>query len=133
MTTTENVTQLLQQAKQGDAVVQNNLGLLYLNENDTPAQDVDQAWYWFNEAAKQEFEVVARLNLGKMYREGLIQDYTDDMSKAKTGIAKTLFQLRRQALAKGMPLLTVDEINDRVRQIRGGSRDRYPRTTTLPF
>jgi TPR repeat protein len=119
MITIENLNQLLQQAKQGNAQAQNNLGLLYLN-GDNLAQDVEQAWHWFNEAAKQGFEV-ARLNLGKMYREGLIQDYTDDISNAKTDLAKTLFQLRRQALAKGMPLLTVDEINEKVRQIRGGS------------
>ncbi len=120
MKTTENFNQLLQQAKQGEAVAQNALGLLYLNGNNTLTQDVEQAWYWFNEAAKQGFEE-ARLHLGKLYREGLVQDYTDDMSKAKTAIAKKLFQLRRQALAKGMSVLTVDEINDKVRNIRGGS------------
>jgi TPR repeat protein len=114
-----NINQLQEQAKQGNAQAQNHLGLLYLN-GDNITQDFEQAWYWFNEGAKKGFEE-ARLNLGQMYREGLIQDYTDDMSKAKTSIAKTLFQLRRQALAKGMPLLTVDEINDKVRQIRGGS------------
>ena len=114
-----NINQLQQQAKQGNIQAQNHLGLLYLN-GDNITQNFSKAWYWFNEAAKKGFEE-ARLNLGKMYREGVVQDYTDDMSKAKTSLAKTLFKLRRQALAEGMPLLTVDEINDKVRQIRGGS------------
>ena len=52
MMTIEKLEQLLQQAKQGDVQTQNNLGLLYLND-DNLAKDIEQAWYWFNEAAKK--------------------------------------------------------------------------------
>jgi len=55
MITIENINQLLQQAKRGDVQAQNNLGLLYLN-GDNLALDVEQALYWFNEAAKKGFE-----------------------------------------------------------------------------
>jgi TPR repeat protein len=103
MMTIENLEQLLQKAKPGDVRAQNNLGLLYLN-GDNLAKDVEQAWYWFNEAAKKGFEE-AQLNLGKMYQKGIIKDFSDEPENAKTQLAQRLMQLRKEALAEGMPLL----------------------------
>ena len=118
MMTIENIEQLLQQAKQGDVQAQNNLGLLYLNDVNI-AKDIEQAWYWFNEAAKKGFEK-ARLNLGKMYQKGLIKDFSDEPENAKTPLARRLLQLRKEALASGLPLLNSDEINEEVRRRRAG-------------
>lgn len=114
----ENLEQLLQQAKQGDVQAQNNLGLLYLN-GDHLAQDVEQAWYWFNEAAKKGFEE-AQLNLGQMYQQGLIRDFSDEPENATTPLAQRLMQLRKEALANGMPLLNSDEVNEEVKRRRVG-------------
>jgi TPR repeat protein len=80
---------------------------------------IEQAWYWFNEAAKKGFEK-ARLNLGQMYQKGLIKDFSDEPEKAKTPLARRLLQLRKEALAKGMPLLNSDEINEEVKKRRAG-------------
>jgi len=113
-----NPEQLLQQAKLGDVQAQNHLGLLYLN-GDSLAKDVEQAWYWFNEAAKNGFEE-ARLNLGQMYQKGLIKDFSDEPENAKTPLARRLMQLRKEALASGIPLLNSDEINEEVRKRRAG-------------
>jgi TPR repeat protein len=118
MITIKSINQLSQQAKQGDVQAQNALGLLYLN-GDNLAEDVEQAWYWFNEAAKKGFEG-ARLNLGKMYQKGLVKDFSDEPEKAKTPLARRLMQLRKEALAEGMPLLNSDEINEEVRKRRVG-------------
>jgi TPR repeat protein len=118
MITIEEVNQLWQQAKQGNAQAQNNLGLLYLN-GELLAQNFEQAGYWFNEAAKKGFDK-ARLNLGKMYQKGLVKDFSDAPEKAKTPLARRLMQLRSEALAKGMPLLNSDEVNEEVRRRRAG-------------
>lgn len=118
MITIEDVNKLWQQARQGDVQAQNNLGLLYLN-GELLAQNFEQAWYWFNEAAKKGFEK-GLLNLGKMYQKGLIKDFSDAPEKAKTPLARRLMQLRAEALAKGMPLLNSDEVNEEVRIRRAG-------------
>lgn len=118
MTTATQIEDLLLNAKQGHVEAQTQLGLSYLTGHGLP-QDLDRACYWFNEAAKQGFEE-ARLNLGKMYREGLVKDFTDDLSQAKTTLARKLFEHRRAALREGMPLLTIDEINEKVHRIRSG-------------
>jgi TPR repeat protein len=118
MMTINNPEQLLQQAKLGDVQAQNNLGLLYLN-GDSLNKDVEQAWYWFNEAAKHGFEE-ARLNLGQMYQKGLIKDFSDEPENAKTPLARRLMQLRKEALVSGIPLLNSDEINEEVRKRRAG-------------
>lgn len=119
MTTAIQLEDLLLAAKQGNIQAQNQVGLFYLT-GESLSQNIDRAWYWFNEAAKRGFEE-ARLNLGKMYRDGLVKDFTDDMSQATTEVAKALYECRRAALREGMPLLTTDdEVNEKVRRIRSG-------------
>jgi TPR repeat protein len=118
MTTTVKIEDLLLEAKQGNVAAQNQLGWSYWKGHGlTP--NIERAWYWFNEAAKQGSEE-ARLNLGQMYREGLVKDFTDDLSRATTKLAKKWFEHRRAALQEGMPLLTIDEINAKVHRLRGG-------------
>ena len=64
-------------AKQGNAVAQNNLGVMYDNGLGVP-QDDKTAVKWFRLAAKQRF-ADAQNNLGFMYRigQGVPQDYMD--------------------------------------------------------
>jgi hypothetical protein len=56
-------------AEQGNAVAQNNLGLLYLNGKGVP-QDDAEAVKWFLKAAQQD-DQKAQFNLGVMYQDGL--------------------------------------------------------------
>ena len=52
-------------AKQGDAVAQNNLGLMYANGDGVPENDAE-AVKWFRKAADQGY-ASAQYNLGLMY------------------------------------------------------------------
>lgn len=62
-----NIEHLLELAKQGDAIAQNNLGIKYIKQ-DTET-DAIKAKYWFLEAAKQG-EECAIANLGRCLMEG---------------------------------------------------------------
>jgi len=66
-------------ADQGDAVAQNNLGVMYANGQGVP-QDYAQALIWTRKAANQG-DAVAQNNLGVMYRdgEGVALDYAQAM------------------------------------------------------
>ena len=62
-------------AEEGNAVAQNNLGLMYHNGWGVP-HDYKEAVYWYQLAAEQE-HAKAQYNLGVMYAlgEGVIKDY----------------------------------------------------------
>ena len=62
-------------AEEGNAVAQNNLGLMYQNGWGVP-QDDKEAVYWYKLAAEQG-DAKAQYNLGVMYAlgEGVIKDY----------------------------------------------------------
>ena len=64
-------------AEEGNAVAQNNLGLMYHNGWGVP-QDYKEAVYWYRLAAEQE-HVDAQYNLGVMYNNGngVPQDYEE--------------------------------------------------------
>lgn len=64
----EYVDDLMFQSQTGEADAQNELGELYLYGEDIE-QDLDQAFYWFKEAAKQNHPE-GLLNLGKCYLKG---------------------------------------------------------------
>ena len=64
-------------AEEGNAVAQNNLGLMYHNGWGVP-QDYKEAVYWYRLAAEQE-HAKAQYNLGVMYNNGngVPQDYEE--------------------------------------------------------
>ena len=64
-------------AEEGNAVAQNNLGLMYQNGWGVP-QDYKEAVYWYRLAAEQE-HAKAQFNLGVMYNNGngVPQDYEE--------------------------------------------------------
>jgi TPR repeat protein len=66
----------LQKANAGDAIAQNNLGVMYEGGEGVP-QDYTQAAYWYRKAADQGSKE-AQNNLGVMYAksQGIPQDYT---------------------------------------------------------
>ena len=66
-------------ADQGDAVAQNNLGVMYANGQGVP-QDYAQALIWTRKAANQG-DAVAQNDLGVMYRDGqgVVLDYAQAM------------------------------------------------------
>ena len=68
---------LLQKAKSGDAVAQNELALCY-NEGKGVVQDHKEAVKWYRLAAEQGY-ARAQFNLGLMYDkgEGVIQDFKE--------------------------------------------------------
>lgn len=49
MTTAIQLENLLLAAQQGNVQAQNQLGLFYLT-GESLSQNLDRAWYWFNEA-----------------------------------------------------------------------------------
>ncbi len=89
-------------AEQGDAAVQFNLGLLYLDGQGVPL-DLDQAVKWFNRSAEQGYDK-AQLNLGALYSvgKGVKRDYVQAYKWlnicASTGNAKCVAQ--RDLVAK---------------------------------
>jgi TPR repeat protein len=66
--TTEQIKEWRQQADQGDAVAQFNLGLIYANGYGVPEDDVE-AVKWYRKAAEQG-QARAQSNLGVMYLSG---------------------------------------------------------------
>jgi hypothetical protein len=89
-------------AEQGDAAVQFNLGLLYLDGQGVPL-DLDQAVKWFNRSAEQGYDK-AQLNLGALYSvgKGVRRDYVQAYKWlnicASTGNQKCVAQ--RELVAK---------------------------------
>ena len=67
-------------AEQGDAVAQNNLGVMY-SKGEGVTQDYAEAVKWFRKAAKQGYSG-AQLNIGYMYDQGqgVTQDYQTAIS-----------------------------------------------------
>ena len=70
-----DIKKLTQQANQGNAIAQFNLGLMYAKGQGVPQDDV-QAVKWYRLAANQG-NAIAQLNLGYMYYNGrgVPQDY----------------------------------------------------------
>ena len=64
-------------AEEGNAVAQNNLGLMYHNGWGVP-QDYKEAVYWYRLAVEQGY-AIAQYNLGLMYEKGkgVPQDYEE--------------------------------------------------------
>ncbi|MCH5150863.1 MAG: sel1 repeat family protein [Spirochaetales bacterium] len=50
----ENIEELIEKAKQGDADAQCRLGVLY-NNGESVKQDYDKAFEWHEKTAKQEY------------------------------------------------------------------------------
>ena len=75
--TTADVATTRQQAEQGAANAQNDLGVMYYNGEGVP-QDYVEAVRWYRLAADQGF-AAAQLNLGVMYDRGggVPQDYVE--------------------------------------------------------
>ena len=75
--TTAEVATTREQAEQGAANAQNDLGVMYYNGEGVP-QDYVEAVRWYRLAADQGF-AVAQLNLGVMYDRGrgVPQDYVE--------------------------------------------------------
>ena len=70
-----DIEKLIQQASQGDAESQCNLGVMYANGEGVPQDDI-RAMKWFRLAADQG-DADAQFNLGVMYAngEGVPQDF----------------------------------------------------------
>ena len=66
--TAQDVERLRDAAEQGEAVAQNNLGLMYM-EGRGVSQDDTKAVEWYRKAAEQGL-AVAQFYLGSMYQEG---------------------------------------------------------------
>ena len=89
--------QLKIRAKQGDAMAQYNLGVLYA-EGETIPQNFSEARKWSLEAAEQGF-APAQYNLGVLYRDGqgMPQDYPEMLRwfrmAAEQGLAEAQYVL----------------------------------------
>ena len=95
-------------AEQGDALAQYNLGVMYLNGEGVPQDDVE-AVRWYRLAAEQG-NAKAMSNLGVMYVDGrgVVQDYVQAhmwrnvAASRQTGEARRISADARDALARLM-------------------------------
>jgi len=87
----------LKRAEQGDAVAQNEIGIMF-SEGEDVVQDYEQAVYWFNKSAEQG-KPKAQYNLGYIYSSGwgVAQDFKQAVywykKAAKQGLAEAQFNL----------------------------------------
>jgi len=73
----DDITDLMKRAEQGDAFAQNNLGAMY-GRGEGVSQDYKEAFRWYGAAAKQGIST-AQYNLGNYYSKGtgVLQDYQE--------------------------------------------------------
>ncbi len=81
---TGELSRLIKAAEHGDAIAQNELGLIYEEGRGVP-RDYIEASKWFSKAAEQGNEY-AQYNLGRMYAEG--RGVVEDFAKAKEWFEK---------------------------------------------
>lgn len=62
-------------------------------------------------------------NQAKAEDMALEHDQEEEDFKPQTELGKRLLEIRQRAIAKGMRLLSWDEVNEEVRQRRGGAMD----------
>ena len=113
--TTADVATTRQQAEQGAANAQNDLGVMYYNGEGVP-QDYVEAVRWYRLAADQGF-AAAQLNLGVMYDRGrgVPQDYVEALRWVNLAAARASsdrqedYAEARDALAKIMTRAQIAE------------------------